>query len=186
MAVRIMSRRRLTEEERDLTAKHVGLAHYWAKRYFSSARDYNDEQDIIGASLLGLCQATLTYRPELGFKFITYASHYCKREIRKALADRRLVRTPPKNKAIKIRTVGATALRALVDPAPGPVERAEWAEAIEAIRKLPAQERAVLERVRAGDTLAEIGRSLGLKRSRINQIKMAGIRRLSRRFSAAG
>jgi RNA polymerase sigma factor (sigma-70 family) len=181
-----MNRRRLTEEERELTAKHLGLAHYWAKRYFSSARDYSDKQDIIGASLLGLCQATLTFRPELGYKFTTLASHYCRREIRKALEDRRLVRTPPKNKSIKIRTVGAGALRALVDPAPGPVERAECSEAIEAIRKLPTDERYVLERLRLGDSMAQIGQSMCLKRSRVNQIKMAGIRRLSRRFAAAG
>lgn len=63
---------RLTDEQRELVEQNTLLVPYAIRRYFG--HDAACDEDVIQTGYLGLCQAALSYRPDVG-KFSTYATH---------------------------------------------------------------------------------------------------------------
>lgn len=60
-------------------------------RYYGS---YNDFEDLISAGTLGLMYAEKKYRPELGYKFLTYANMWIRRYIQITLQKNSLIKIP--------------------------------------------------------------------------------------------
>ena len=66
---------RLTDKQRDLASKHLGLVHRWAKRYFGLNGDRFEYDELYSEGLVGLVRAASTFDPKLS-KFSTYASNW--------------------------------------------------------------------------------------------------------------
>lgn len=140
-----------------------------ARARIAAARSGVDRRDLIGAAYLGLCAASLTYRPETAVPFGVWARCRIEWQLRRELAH--LGRRPP-----------VAMPDELVDREPDAwphwLERA-WAE-------LPLDSRELVERRLAGETLAAIGVDLGLTPSGVRAAYLREIERLRSRASADG
>ncbi len=68
---------RLTNEQRDLAGRNMGLAGHAAKLVWHRGHQRSEIKDLTQAAMVGLCNATRTYDPSKGIKFSTYAGKAC-------------------------------------------------------------------------------------------------------------
>ncbi len=68
---------RLTNEQRDLAGRNMGLAGHAAKLVWNRGHQMSEIKDLTQAAMVGLCNATRTYDPSKGIKFSTYAGKAC-------------------------------------------------------------------------------------------------------------
>lgn len=84
----------LTEDEKKFAEEHIGLVHFFAKRFFKSKKNIEMEYyDIFNCGFLGLMRAIKTYNPDMA-SFSTYASPHIRRAMSYAYMDDSNVRMP--------------------------------------------------------------------------------------------
>jgi len=158
--------------------------------------------DRIQAGTLGLIRAIERFKPELGFRFSTFATPAILHKIRDASIDDRLIHIPryifsdaQAREAALMRTKArslplnvewdelAPAVIAITDPEPS--DEPDHGVILEKIAALPPRLQEIITRRLAGETLAEIGCSLGLSRERIRQLEQSAHQRLRRQLASA-
>ena len=142
-----------------------------------------DEADtLVSASLLGLVLAARSFKPELGYKFTTWAQACCKQAIYLERRRQAIHRKRWLQEQIDPRFDDGE-LSLIVDPRSGRDEetaqaRDQFADRLaELQRKRPREAEAVIRHAN-GETLAEIGASWGVTRQRAQQARDAGLKAL--------
>lgn len=208
--------RRLTAAQADLAAANVRLAYKEARKLWASselARRLPSREDCEQEALRGLCRAAEGFRPELGFRFSTYATRCIRRAVLEAARDAGLIRVPrylQEGGRVDRTSPGCRRAAALVlqvwqmpaddggeelEPAaPEAPDAAELAEALgrlaEALRSLSPRQREALRLCFGLDglgerTYAEAGRQLGVCRERVRQLRERALVRLFREMRRA-
>lgn len=76
----------MTSEQQRLVEKYLPFVKSRVSRYLFN-RTHNTKslrEDLYQSGVEGLCRAAQEFKPELGFTFLTYASHWVDKEIHKA------------------------------------------------------------------------------------------------------
>lgn len=175
--------RRLTPPQRDLAAANVGLARLVCVRTFRGRRRLAagaaDLDDAVGDALLALCRAAAAFRPDLGFRFGTYAG----RAVAHAASN---LGRGPRHRAWAPLPAGG---HDPADPAPGPEESAAELDRAESARRavalllsrLSGPQREAVELVYLrGVAQADAAASLGVTRQAINNRLREALRRMRR------
>ena len=176
----------LTPAQQELAAANTGLAYWHADRFCRRTR--MDYDECVGAALLGLVNAARLFRPELGWRFSTYASWSIRNtlarelEVERRRPDRLAVRlsggTQPHSEWGDRRT-GETFDEPAAPEGPPPYDRETERAVADAVRALPPRERAVVRmRFYEGRKLAEAGAALGVTRERARQLQAQALRRV--------
>lgn len=161
--------------------------------------------DAVSAATLGLVEAARRYDPERGTRFATFAVWYCRSRVQDAAAAGGVVSVPRIDRGARRRE--ETATRAALATARHRPLAADWEESMphadasavrdaEAaahaaarvgplLRRLDARSREVVLARLSGETLADVGRRLGVTRERVRQIQAKAMRRL-RALAAQG
>ncbi|MDI9261240.1 sigma-70 family RNA polymerase sigma factor [Alicyclobacillus sendaiensis] len=149
----------MSEAQRELAAKNIGLVYYIAQRYRYRAERLGIEfDDLVAAGLLALCRAAIFYRPEVG-RFVGFAAPTVAR------AMHRLIQRTGK------RPLHRSILLDFEDEEEGDkhvesrdlFHEADWSEVWvrDFLDGLTPQERVIVDLTLAGYSQAEIGRRLG-------------------------
>ncbi len=85
---------RLTDSERDLAGRNLGLARMMAVKVWKLAHRIPDIDDLRQAAMIGLCDAAHHYNPAGGAKFSTYAARACYFSALSEAANNGLIGTP--------------------------------------------------------------------------------------------
>lgn len=177
----------IEKEHAELVEDNMGLAYYWANKF----RGRGDWDDLESAAMHGLTKASNHFRPELGYKFGTYATWWIRQYIQRAVEQQRRagfkqlrgarpVKIEPRP-ATKGRKDEVPSLHELAtDRAERPTARIERTELWDRLmRYLPARLREVLWLLYQEDlTLQEAGDVLGMSRERVRQLETRAIRKL--------
>ena len=165
---------KLTSDQQKLAADNIRLAYKFAKK--NSPPGGMDQDEWVSECLHRLCLAARTYKPELGWRFSTYAvrclrTGWCSVQTHntRGMRDYRLRRT-----------IGelATNIPDYSEPRTCPDEVRAQLDGL--LSTLPERERLVLKSRAQEKTLTEIGKELGITRERVRQIQERGISRLWR------
>jgi RNA polymerase primary sigma factor len=198
-----------------LAEQNRGWACTVADRYAARVRFLAiPTDDLRAAAFMGLCEAEKRYDPSKGVRFISYATHWIKRELIDAIRNAPLVH-PSAGREQRLRKRGTPLPMAqmvresdaeeneptVFDRLVAPIEDADAAIyahelraiILEVMAGLRPGERDVIEKRFGfnggpGMTLKEIGETVGLSRERIRQIEalaLAEIGRALRRRRAA-
>lgn len=79
MAAKTSRSNELSENERRLVEDNLGLVA--AQAHTFKNKGYNELDDLISIGSIGIIKAARSFKPELGFKFSTYATICIRREI---------------------------------------------------------------------------------------------------------
>jgi RNA polymerase sporulation-specific sigma factor len=79
--------KKMTEEQKKLVEDNICLAGYIAKRYAGKNIEYSYDEVFCNAAY-GLCKAGLTFNPDKGAKFTTYAGRCIENEIKMLMRKR--------------------------------------------------------------------------------------------------
>lgn len=184
-----------------LTEQNLGWAIQFARVYERRSGELS-EGELVSAACAGMLEAEKRFDPSRGFRFITYATPWMKREIYMAYTERAMVWIPDrerqkrrdrgdKQKATVIMLEDEPALAKSLQAVPtsAPMADADTrAQVAEAIGCLPPNLRRIIIR-RFGldgqepETLASIAGRCGLSRERIRQLEMEALRLMRRRFT---
>lgn len=74
-----------------IMAANIPLVASIARRFHSSCLE---REDLLQEGMIGLCMAVERYEPEKGYRFSTYATHWIRSRIQRAVDDSRLIRLP--------------------------------------------------------------------------------------------
>jgi RNA polymerase sigma factor (sigma-70 family) len=85
---------RLSDEQRELAAKNVKIAYKIARRYYMEHDSIEDQQDILSASMFGLCDAARKFDQGGKFKFSTFAYRLCRWAVLDHLKNRSQIHVP--------------------------------------------------------------------------------------------
>lgn len=181
---------RLTDAQRALVEDNMGLVYQAVSDLFKGLYEY---EDLVQVGSIGLCQAALGYRPDLGVEFSTFAS-VC---IRKQILRHNQIWTCRQKRDItkecyslderirsgtdKLFVTHADMLVSHTD-----VEDVAIADSLmDIVRTIPNERRrnALLSHI-AGMTLTEIGDSMGVTRSRAGQLVDEARRNVRARWGA--
>lgn len=66
----------MTKEQKKLVLDNLNLVHYLIKKYIHIKSSHQDYNDYYQEGCLALVEASINFKPELGFKFSTYSSSY--------------------------------------------------------------------------------------------------------------
>lgn len=173
-----------------LVEAHVRLISREARRHSARTQSYDD---LLQEGLLAFVGALDGYDPDQGHRLMTYALHWVRRAIARAVAQDRESRFAAEVEIVSLEArVGSdsesTLMELLEDPdAADPEQNALQSLSSEQIRSvvgdLPDRERRVVEeRFGFGDdnprTVEEISRRLRIPRERIRRIEAAAMQRL--------
>jgi RNA polymerase sigma factor (sigma-70 family) len=166
--------RKLTPEQQRLAADNVGLAYQFASK--NSPPGGMDYEEWESECLLRLCLAAGTYRPEMGWKFSTYAvrclqSGWCHVQVHNTREMRDYRRRL---------TIGEMDVHIRDRSEKGACLNEVRAQLDALLARLPERERLVLRGRANGKFLTEIGRELGITRERVRQIQERALFRLWR------
>jgi RNA polymerase sigma factor (sigma-70 family) len=163
---------RLTDEQRDLVAKNLGIAGKVATR-LRKPSDENDLDEILSIGFEALCRAAIHFDPKVA-KFSTYGWWSVQGNIKRHRRD----------EVTGNRSILANAVQIDPDGDGQEVPGGEWlghedpepddsGELVrEAIDRLPSRERLVIQaRFYDGEMLHEIGQRLGVTTARVRQIE---------------
>lgn len=171
---------KLNDEQKKMVEDHVYLVRYIVYRRLFFEVKPQDVEDYIQIGSIGLCNAALTFKPEYGFSFATYAFRVIRNEIvmewRKSVTRR---------KAFNEISFDQSMTSDDDDPAPcdfiTDIEDVESLMNLEHLKKMlndaPAQEGRTIRKYISGYTQEEIGRSEGVSQSYSSRL----IRRFRRR-----
>lgn len=171
---------KLNDEQRKLVEDHLYMVRYIVfKRLFFEFKQ-QDVEDYIQIGSIGLCNAALTFRADLGLSFKTYAYRCIRNEI--GMERRRLV---TKKRALNVVSFDQSMGSNEDDPAPcdfiADQEDVETATRFEhlnhMIKETHGREGRIIRRYIAGYTQDEIGRSERVSQSYSSRL----IRRFRRR-----
>ena len=191
---------------------NLRLGLWAAKRYERYCRSL-ELRDLLHETTLGLLRAAELFRPEKGTRFSTFATHWVRQKIRRALENRdRFIRIPHHRRkdpslpsGVTRRPVSLDALPPGVaeealgishDPDADPVGRTVARERrlriLRAVRTLPYRARIVVLR-RFGLleglprlSLEALGERFGVTRERIRQIETKALKKLASRLGTSG
>jgi RNA polymerase sigma factor (sigma-70 family) len=183
--------------------QHLGLIGMVTRSYSGGVGNALDSDDLFNAAYFGLRRAAEKFDPARGCKFSTYALHWVRHHVQRTIADQsRTVRVPVwfRERARRMQETlppDALSLDAPIrfgdgetkpwlemmasdDDPTEPLSRTQRREVIEqALDQLPERTRDVLRsRFWNDESLAEIGRRLGLSRERIRQLEAVGLQLL--------
>ena len=156
-----------------------------AKRRAKACRAVGDDAEMLrSASFLGLVRAARSFRPELGYRFTTWANACREQEIR--FERQRQIRHRRRWRQEWVEPIsGDGQLSLLVDPQSGRDEeleeiRDQFADRLDQLkRKRPRAAEAVI-RGANGETMVEIAVGWGVTRQRAQQLRDAGLAFLRR------
>lgn len=160
----------LTEERSRLAVENIKLAHKFARIWPFPGMDKEDNE---GEALFTFCCAAANFRPELGWKFSTYAA-VCHLNKRKSIYKQ--IAAPHKDANIIFARFTHEDLKDW-EPRSGEMSVEEQLEIWEDIEQklqilkvLDPRSKEIVRRKAAGEKLGQIGKDLGLSRQRIQQI----------------
>lgn len=166
----------------ELVEKNMGLATYFAQRFYSTGMEL---EDLVQEGMVGLMDAANRFDPRRGIKFSTYAAWHIRKAIMDAIRNKNdMVRTPRRHQAKACFELDTSWDAA--DPTESPVDALARREEVSAIQKcikmLPHRD-AIVIRLRHGVnvekmTLSEVGRILDVSRERVRQIQNAAEEKL--------
>lgn len=169
---------KLSEEQQKLVTDNLPLAyHYCKKRPIPGLdRDENESE-----ALFCLTRSAANFKPELGFRFATYAWSVWLNHRKDA---HRIIKMETKGYGtIQERFNGASMW--LIDPIdaqPGPdqiaAEKDELAEKLKTFSVLDLRAKEILEKRMQGKSLQEIGTEMNITRERVRQIEKSAIYRI--------
>lgn len=192
----------LNYQECRLVCHNLRLVFWMARKYPRMGMELSD---MVQEGVIGLLIAARRYKPDLGHRFSTYAFHWVRQTMMRALHNKcNLIRWPDwrapelitANLKGEDEGFGAGERAVLSVPSPlsfaslpmnDPVESLAREEASDAIHEVlaglkPIQKEVIMRRFGIGCseeyTLEEIGQRLGLTRERIRQIEAGALRRL--------
>lgn len=194
--------RKMTEEQRALVEKNLGVAYKVAERFYGAARCREDQEAILSSAMLGLCSASLGFRVDNGVKFSTFCGVCCKQQIEHDLATNGLIWIPrylsrrasldrPGRSAATIARK-ARSWTQLGDPsvrlfaAESTVPAAEWSEIRDALGTLDPDHQTAIKMTADGAGIDRIGCELGVSRESARKIRRQGQRRMRELFGEAG
>lgn len=165
---------RLTDAQRDLAGRNIGLAHMAAKRVCGGF-----DEDAQQEAVVGLCRAARSYDPCRGIKFSTYSYYAARNE---AIRYRRLNRADSRHAEFNDRLHAA-------DSPPSSGDDEELDRLARAVAALPDRERIILCMrfgigYAAPCTLLKIGRRVGLCQERVRQIVEMSLASLYRQLES--
>lgn len=137
-----------------------------------------DLEDLIQEGHLGAIKAAKRFNPDHGVQFITYAAYSIRAAMREAIGEG-VIHTPRGQKYVPVSLMDPQRLGSLeaFEPegmAEGFERRDLYERALEQIKKLPEAKKCLVLRYIYGDeTMAEIGKDLGVSRQRVSQILQA-------------
>lgn len=198
---------RLTDEQRQIVEDNLGLATNWVAKFVRQSPVFHRHRDdLIAVAAIGLARAVIAHKPEMG-ALSTIAHQYMRSEVVGWLQDHKtLVRVPRylQEKAkhyepggrlerwaepyahgrriAKARCVEPTDWRLGERHSTSPVNLVDRDDDIAWLKRNLARltnlERTIVERRACGMTCAEVGKELGIDRSRIGQIESQALDRL--------
>lgn len=182
---------------------HLGLIGMVTRSYSGGIGSALDSEDLFNAAFFGLRRAAEKFDASKGFKFSTYALHWVRHHVQRTIADQsRIVRVPVwfRERARRMQeTLPPDALSLDAPVRSGEGESKPWLEMMasdddptenlstrqrrevieQALERIPERTRDVLRsRFWKDESLAEIGRRLGLSRERIRQLEAEGLEML--------
>lgn len=194
------------EDWERLVTDNLALAAWCAKAAYKGwvARRITWD-DAVAAATLGLVEAARRFDPSRGTRFTTFAVWYCRSRVQDAATTGGVVSVPRIDRgATRREETAACAARATARHRP---LAADWEESMphadasavrdaEAaahaaarvgplLRRLDARSREVVLARLSGETLADVGRRLGVTRERVRQIQARAMRRM-RALAAQG
>lgn len=166
---------------RPLTVEaHLGLVVLLASQVAAQVdRDDARLEDLVQAGCVGLLEALRRFEPTYGVCFSTYAAHWIRRQLRRALQRDQRPAPPPLPPAPE------------GDPLTPLLEQPDLAAMQQGLLRLSLKERRVLElRFGLGDepchTLAETGLRLGISAGRARVIEQQALHRLRQTMAPEG
>lgn len=184
----------LTDAQREIVDRNRGLV--YQVLHTCSFVPRKDSDEYLSAGFLGLIGAVRNFRPELGYRFATYACQSIRREMQRWHVENRTIHVPHYQFGMDKRQgrYGEHARAALQivypdgqeDPWYGVADTREdnlppddeVRSLYEAIERLPRRWRWIIEERLRGSTLEQIGEALRITRERVRQIERAAHRRL--------
>jgi RNA polymerase sigma factor (sigma-70 family) len=171
----------LTEEQRELVAANTGLLFLVVGR-MANCPDGPNRDELFSAGCEGLIKAVMTYKPELGFAFSTYACRWISLFVKAERAPRRHPMAQL-DEDIDVH-----------DGSASPVESLAWVEEklsrLEAVRaaagRLPEKQRRVILGTLDGLSMRDIAAQMGLSQFSVYGLKKEGVRKLRRALVGAG
>lgn len=159
---------------------HIGLACMVAGK-FTTLHPIEDSEQF-GDAMIGLMKAVEKFRPELGFKFSTFAFHVIKREVIAGWKRRRNDTTRISSTFLE----DIPARRESFDVASGVDTQDLIATMLEKVSILPPREQTVIRARLQGRKFREIAESLGCSKQRVQQLEDRATRLLRCMMAEAG
>jgi RNA polymerase sigma factor (sigma-70 family) len=198
---------------RELTvAAQMGIVYAIARRFRWAVGSSLDEADLVQAGAIGLMRALERFEPERGFTFATYATHWIRQAIGRAIMNGGRTIRIPVHEQDKLRREGQPlpcATLSLDAPIRGheahtlgdsiaaselsPEDAVADAETIKSVAVTEAAIRALPERLQyivrrrffEDATLQAIGDELGMSRERVRQLERQALSQLRRTADCA-
>jgi DNA-directed RNA polymerase specialized sigma subunit len=165
---------RLTEAQQRLVADNRGIAGAVARRYIGRGIEFRELRSL---GYLAMCEAALTWSPERGCKFTTYAFRACVYKLSEAFYHLHCKDRWRAGCCAPLRRDCQTPARA---PGPPPDEIDElW----DAIRRLPARAQVVIVGRMEGRLHREIGSEIGCGAKMSERIARCAMRTLRERLA---
>ena len=167
---------------------------HWIARNAYFWRDRNpwiDVDDLMQEGRIGLLRAAQTFEPSRGFRFLTYATYWLRQKmegfvsrqgdtIKRPARQHRKPRVP-RMAMHDISSVFVGQLVASIErPEQVAEQRDELARLERALAQIDPRDREILERRSRGETQQHIGDSLGITKSRVQQIEVRAIKTAQR------
>lgn len=188
---------KLSEDQQRLVEANLKLAFFFARMYFSRVSCEADQEDLVAASTMGLCEAVVTYDPAKG-KLANHAQYHCFKCIREYLQDRLMIHTPryllnKKQTGNQYQKYAQASQKVIFagQQLSRIQARTEYEDEFQDLRERFAeinwgseQRSIVMGRSVRGDKHSEIAKQLGTTRQRVSEIKKAAIQHFRREARA--
>jgi RNA polymerase primary sigma factor len=186
----------LTDQQKQLVEDNVGLLFHTALKYYNASpflqSRFDSSDDAVSAGASGMMRAAKLFRPELGYKFSTYATKAIRSHILKAAQAELVVRIPAgffakanAERAERYARHAAAALNchSISDDMEAAVTHdvlpEDYDRLHQRVDELDERERSIIRMYFwGGMTMEAIGQQIGLTRERVRQIRDAALQGL--------
>lgn len=170
-------------DETTALKKFDKLAHKLAKYYFDRSNGLHEYDDLYQAARLGIVSASRTFKPELGFEFITYAWNCAKNSVKKHLRDDRgLIRVPQTSKVDSLMVVDSETAEKILEFKASDEDTDSSDKSIvlaQAMAEIPERQRTAIQLVYFdGLTYEEAANELGSTKQYAHQLTLRGLESL--------
>lgn len=168
-------------DETTALKKFDRLAHKTAKFYFDRSGGKHDYEDLYQAARLGILEAARQFKPELGYKFITYAYRCAQTSVQKYVRDNRgLIHVPQTaNESNYVTVVDSATAETLLEFKAGDDDTSTSERTLvlaEAMAVIPEKQREVIRLVYFEEmTYEEAAAELGISKQYAHQLTTRGL-----------